>query len=367
MYQMISGTSEFISYGNAKQLQELFQDDHDPIINNVINSIVDFSNTLSLCDVGKIDKSIKNVVKSIEQFEKCQYNDIKHASLQYLVPTIKEKMYLNDIITNHDINYPFLIRWCIDHNLLQQAITLYIEKMPKYYLNSQIFPKELIKNDSSKNDAEIFYRIYDNITEKFDIVSRNISQFLHMLNSINFEHCRTKTDYLNALNNNHGQIKINSLKSFINDKFDMNGKKYNKKYYIYGEIVKEKNIKSFINNLKNQNKLVHYFLYNNSHSYEQFDKSNKSSTYKKKTIGLQYLIQNEMENKDLILDILAYYLSFKFIRNRMNHASEKELDENELYLIQFIESLQLSCHNTISLDTSFENIKKILYEAIQII
>ena len=379
MYQMISGTNEFISYGNAKQLKELFKNDHDPLIKDVINSIVNFSNTLSLCNVAQIDKSITDVVSSIEKFEKFDYKDIKHASLQYLIPTIKENMQLNKIVINHQINYPLLIKWCLRNDLLQQAITLYIEKMPHYYLNNGIFPNILIKKDSSKNEPDIFYGIFDTLKEVFDPETREICHFSHILNTIDFSDCQERRDYISLLNKYQNQIKTKTLFDFIKKSVDKKGVSYNKHIKIYDKSIQINNISSFLNslknNIKNNRNYIHYFIYNNPDmfkKYDQFYKDTKASqgeltkTYKKKAMLLQYLVENEIDNKDIILEILAYYLSFKFIRNRINHAVEKDLDENECYLKNYLESLQLPSQNKINLDTSFDNIKKLLSEAISI-
>lgn len=64
MYQMINGASEFVSTGNAVQLRKLFEKENIP---DLINAIIEFSNSMAVCDMSKIDKTVSDMAKLTEE------------------------------------------------------------------------------------------------------------------------------------------------------------------------------------------------------------------------------------------------------------------------------------------------------------
>ena len=56
---------------------------------------------------------------------------------------------------------------------------------------------------------------------------------------------------------------------------------------------------------------------------------------------------------------MKYYLAVKLIRNRVNHASEKDISEDEKMAISKMEEYG------IIIDMNFENIKNILLQGIK--
>ena len=173
IYQIINGTSEFLEYGNSRQLQKLFGESTSG--SGLLKAIQEFSNAISICSVDEIDNSLKKVVREITKF-KNERNDITASMLQYLIPTIREKLCIDQMTYaaadgKRAVNYPILIQWCVDHNLIQQAVTLYIEKMPIYYFNRNILPREMIAKYTSNNSTptlcdDYYYGVYKTIITK---------------------------------------------------------------------------------------------------------------------------------------------------------------------------------------------------------
>ena len=53
-----------------------------------------------------------------------------------MVKLIRKKFGMGD---EGNLSYLQLISWCVENNMLQQALVLYIEKMPEYYVEKGVF------------------------------------------------------------------------------------------------------------------------------------------------------------------------------------------------------------------------------------
>ena len=87
----------------------------------------------------------------------------------------------------------------------------------------------------------------------------------------------------------------------------------------------------------------------------------QSSTYEKKLMAIENLDKGKVKVKDAerLVHIMKYYLAVKLIRNRVNHASEKDISEDENKAIKKMKDYG------ITIDMNFENIKNILLQGIQ--
>lgn len=135
LYDMLNGINEFISYGKVSTINKCFIDSESSEINNLIKSMKEFSNSISLCNVSEIDEKYNELSNSIKSFENKPKNNIDDESeilLQALLPKIKEKFYMEANAKNlQGKSILNVIKWCIDNMLIQQALTIYLEKMPK--------------------------------------------------------------------------------------------------------------------------------------------------------------------------------------------------------------------------------------------
>ena len=67
----------------------------------------------------------------------------------------------------------------------------------------------------------------------------------------------------------------------------------------------------------------------------------------------------DTENAEYLSHIMKYYLAVKLIRNRVNHASEKEISPDEQNAIETMKK-----DYAIDINMEFDNIKQILYDGI---
>lgn len=165
MFQMINGVNEFVTTGRANTLNEVFKSERDKAgdggekeehaeVKKLLENMVAFSKDMSICDVRNIDKYLENINESIKQLlssssqkdsgsnnndsgnkKNSDNPNLKVAMLKKLLPLMREKLYLDRLGQND--YYIKLIKWCLENNMLQQALTLIEDKMPKAYVGEE--------------------------------------------------------------------------------------------------------------------------------------------------------------------------------------------------------------------------------------
>lgn len=172
MFDMINGVSEFVSTGNARQLvdlqKKLENTTNNDNVNNFVSSLQSFSDAIALCNVGSIVDAINSISESINTLEQDISDDIFVQMFKTLIPTVKEKLYI-------DKTPPSILdlsQWCLDNNMLQQAVTIYNEKILSYYILNNY---DDFKNELKKPIPK--YRSYKDIHEKYKNLSKIWDEF----------------------------------------------------------------------------------------------------------------------------------------------------------------------------------------------
>lgn len=172
MFNMINGVSEFVGTGNARQLvdlqKKLENTTNNDNVNNFVSSLQSFSDAIALCNVGSIVDAITSISESINTLEQDTSTDIFVQMFKTLIPTVKEKLYI-------DKTPPSILdlsQWCLDNNMLQQAVTIYNEKILSYYILNNY---DDFKNELKKPIPK--YRSYRDIHEKYKNLSKIWDEF----------------------------------------------------------------------------------------------------------------------------------------------------------------------------------------------
>jgi len=172
MFNMINGVSEFVGTGNARQLvdlqKKLENTTNNDNVNNFVSSLQSFSDAIALCNVGSIVDAITSISESINTLEQDISDDIFVQMFKTLIPTVKEKLYI-------DKTPPSILdlsQWCLDNNMLQQAVTIYNEKILSYYILNNY---DDFKNELKKPIPK--YRSYKDIHEKYKNLSKIWDEF----------------------------------------------------------------------------------------------------------------------------------------------------------------------------------------------
>lgn len=296
MYQMINGVSEFVSTGNAVQLGKLFEKENTP---DLINAIIEFSNSMAVCDMSKIDQTVNDMAKLTEEVQE-EHNSVYYEMFQSMIPMIREKMRLKEVVKQGKINYPVLIDWCTDNGLIQQATTLYVEKMPFYYnekglLKDYVCVEKVVPTQGATKESTAFYR---ELYAVFKDNEREEEDFLSYIREIWDEIKKSGTD-ADKLQKLHEKINMSDkfeaagkrLLDILKDGYDLTGKSKNsRKYEEIG--VKQKNVTAFMNTVTGQGKGIRYYCLTGDKS------SSQEKTIRNKVKALKNLEDRELSSEE---------------------------------------------------------------------
>lgn len=136
-FDIISGVDEFNTTGYTTTLQKVLNKVQDDQFQKILESIMDFTNDLSLDKITDIESKVKAIRDALNAYENVPDNSIYTVVFKSMLPIIRKEMKIDEMfLAEGEINYPTLISWCLDHDLVQQAMTLYVEKIPGYYLRN---------------------------------------------------------------------------------------------------------------------------------------------------------------------------------------------------------------------------------------
>lgn len=157
MTDLTDGFHEFMTTGKADQLQKCVGTDMDSETSRLIDKICEFSDKIRIGDIDRLDDTILHLKELIEA---CRSNPISNSIesviLQQFIPVFDEKL----LGEQHDkVNYPKIITWCLDNMLIQQAFTLFVEKIPVYVLENGLL--DYTGNPKSLVAAKMFYDMLD--------------------------------------------------------------------------------------------------------------------------------------------------------------------------------------------------------------
>ncbi len=157
MYKLMDGVHEFISFGSGKQLSAYFDEsdchnedtidlkDETNLLDNFVASVKEFSEMITISNRKEFKAALQKIKESWEAIKVYEGNnpiniENKDADLipkkglkgnniyllNFFGPRVKQE-YENLWNTTDELEY---VLWCLDHNFIQQALTLYIEILP---------------------------------------------------------------------------------------------------------------------------------------------------------------------------------------------------------------------------------------------
>lgn len=372
IFKLINAVNEFASTGNAKALRTFSTGIKLVETTRLMESIIKLADDISLCRINNIEKEFTEIKAALDELSTMKIEDDNYEKklyfqmIQLLIPMIKRKMYISEKIQIINI-----IRWCIDNSLIQQAITLYVEKMPEYYLEIGVF--ERTKAMVRKSAAEAFYEnFYNDVYNKMlPPDEQRKTAFIEFLKEV-LEEYKDRNFSKDSL------MKLDKNKCFqkqIDRIICINDRRYvqkNNAYFVYGKEIKEKNIYNFLKSASNNSpEYLHYLLYNDKEAYDKSKLRKELKTYMKKYKGaevaekLSESISPVIPDNAVISKVLFYYLAIKIIRNNLNHASSIDSSENKIDS-SMEEVISLLGDRGIVINDSIDSISRILKSGIGI-
>lgn len=351
MFNLISAANSFTSFGNSKDLSDFFKGRDNENIENIIKVMKEFSDEVALCRTSKLKDCLERLNESLNSFESRNSTSKNAAEEEILfgsiVGVIRSKFQTHG---EGDIEYPDIINWCLDNNMIQQAITIYVEKIPEYFIKNGLIDYTGKLREIDKNFDEYYNTFYkgflflsskgtvDNMVNRlkdgensllYELIlnCRNIDHIKKGLSEDELKWIQNYITIRDILYNDEGKkrdvVEINKRKETESSKL---------KFCYDTTIFEEKanKVNGFMNNLLNNKKYIIMLQGNGdtANSYEGIEvienlehvlKDNNDICRVKDTVNLETL-QNVLAR--------SIYLK-KFVRNNINHASENEqVDED---------------------------------------
>lgn len=388
LFELLNGVNEFASFGKSKSLSNYYKnickgkEENYKEISELIEVMNKFSDIMSLCIVEDVDTIIDELNEKISEVKKLKVekdlSDDQNKLMVYmfinLIKEIEKKFYLGN---NEKLTYINLIKWCLDNELIQQALTLYVEKMPEYYEECGFYNKhDKSLECSAKDDAmKIFYTTLFKSIYDTDNTKNELEEFKSIIreNKLYIAKFRNQKHYLRKYNSKF-QKAMEELYNIMDKKYVYNQKKikvYNKKdLYEFNKVV-PLNEERFVNWIDNQKELLLYLLEipYESKSTIKHNRETKHNpeTYDKKIKSINVLEETrinptwcELPLDDLII-LMQDYLYFKIMRNQINHAQKSDLTSTvEAYFEGIGYSMNIKIDNIKNImKKSIENIEQI--------
>lgn len=151
LFDLVGGMQEMASFGSVKTLRDYYNKEKaKQEVTDLLNAMEELQENITLCRTGKLDACIKKFNEAMEGAESCEDPLVKA-----LLPAFQDKF-------DKKLNIPGLIHWCINSDMLQQALTIYRERIPAYILRDRVDLVKL-KEDMGEKAKEL---IDDRLKEK---------------------------------------------------------------------------------------------------------------------------------------------------------------------------------------------------------
>ncbi|WP_024861861.1 TM1812 family CRISPR-associated protein [Ruminococcus flavefaciens] len=159
MFDLINAVNTFSIMGNSRELESYFANQDNEVVKQTIAAMNSFSDEISLCRTSKLDTVLKTLNDRLNELSEL-HTDSKDV---ILLKSLSEKI-RNKFGCNNKIEYPDVVKWCLDNRLIQQAVTIYVEKMPEYLFSTKVLsydPKNINTGSFQKN-FDIYYNLLYN-------------------------------------------------------------------------------------------------------------------------------------------------------------------------------------------------------------
>ena len=141
-YELISAMDIFSRYGWGDKLQQYFQGNYqrDSWEKTLIEAIQDASTAISRCRPDGFDRAVRRI-EAIDEEKKREKEEAEKAGSAAGAVSEMDVVY-QDIYQNYKdllgqkYRYVAQIRWCLDKQFLQQALTIFEAKMPYEFVHS---------------------------------------------------------------------------------------------------------------------------------------------------------------------------------------------------------------------------------------
>lgn len=359
IFKFVSAMQEFMDFGKATGFKKYYGEKND-----FVQAIDGIADAIQMCQPQKFEEALQKFAYYLKSGH--YKNDDPY--LQIFVEFMK-----NDygILLEEPDNTIEQVRWCVRKEFYQQAMTIYIEKMPKYYHEKGLVTLKIDPNAKSgygKNPyADAFYEgMFDEMIERDEDkeslinILKDLVSFLekNKEQGVKVKERQSAIQYLNT------KLRKGDLSQNVSTAIDRVREDLEQRFECTGNPTMMqlqsntgKTVQKYINHVCGNNKKCHQFLYGS-----EFE---KEGTNEKKIRA----IKAAREKRPELVKIMEYYLAMKLLRNRMNHASDEVIKEDEKKAIEFLKSEQIDIGIKIKQDEmqiDYQKIKELITDGLDL-
>ncbi len=379
LFHVINGINEFMQSGNVTTLHQILVKKSElahqyPDIMDMVDNMKKFSDMMALCIVDKnIDGILENINSSIEKVSnldtsKIEEDELAIRMLQDLLKQIQNKLSLKEIGTR---SYVAIIKWCLENNMIQQATTFYIEKMPELYCKRNYISGLSISGKGQLGYSEagqLFYNVlYDELGKEKGLVmlkrildsakqageevenivqSENLADYLKIITEASLWNERGVKEALELvqeyLNHRYSNRKVKGINPEVIEALNKS--------------ISAKTVSKAWNTICNNDGIHKMFFTNCVEKQETYPK--KLETIKKLD-ELDITEYTILKNEELKV-LMECYLAMKVIRNQINHANESDN-------IQCVEDYLKETGKDYSVEITVDNINTIIHTGLAMV
>ncbi len=144
---ILDAVNEFTQFGNSINLKKCFKRTKNDTARKLLQSMETFSNAIQLNSLN-IEKTLKNLHSRLDEMETITDYDDNVYIIKTMLPLIREKFRLDN--SSPALYTLSVISWCLDNGLVQQALTIYNERVYEIVVG-----ENLIQLDTEKYEEEI--------------------------------------------------------------------------------------------------------------------------------------------------------------------------------------------------------------------
>lgn len=387
-FDLVAGATEFAKYGSVEKLADYYKIDvleQKPYtaecnlnreLYELVNAMGYFAQSIKLCRYGDLEDACALLAKKIQAFTNLapQNYDANDKLFATLLPTIEES-YKTVLSAHDDLD---IITWCVKQGHLQQAMTLYTERVPEFidkqgfYTLDDAIAKEInkkVKNEEisaanyllcvwgnhldQRGDIQVFFKralkqplallkqwktVDDaDVEKKLEELQQDIDKhdFFITFDKDDFKKALSeikqiiagKIAYRDIIDNNDGLAGL--LKRYLAMDEEEGAWRC---FDLTQHIPNNKKLKSLFNQLLNNSKEDLYRLFNiDKLAYKQFSRGYLLQCGMKKG-----MLTSNLQDDAALVDIINSYTVIRMARNSSNHArhekgaSPREIEEKIL-------------------------------------
>lgn len=334
IFKFVSAMQEFMDYGKAGGFKKYYGEE-----NSFVQTVAGIADAIQMCRPQKFEEAVRKFADYLGS------DGYKKADpyLQIFVEVMQSDY---GILLEQPDNTIEQIRWCVKKEFFQQAVTFYIERMPKYYFEMGWLKQDVDVNPTAgfgKDPyAEAFYTdmFHEMLADGKDErpAAENDALFQSILKAaIGREKVNNREStvrYLRAKAERTGNDRIKGAIDSMIKELEKNYDAEGKRQVTQPEPACETTVQKYLRNRcdvqgkKKRDDLL-YGVENSKSGGE-----NPKKSYGKKIMA----IEAAKKKNPALVKMMEYYVIMKILRNRINHASEELVTDDEREAIAFFAS-----------------------------